>query len=281
MTLPQIRFAGFLLAGMAGMLAWSQLPPPQPLIVHKIADDLHMLEGPGGNVAVLTTAEGTVIVDDKFAPNVPQIYEAAKKLSDKPIRYILNTHHHGDHTGGNAGLAAKEPIEILAHANARDNMMKANMPGTPRVGYRDAVHMGVGGTEIRAIHLGRGHTNGDAVVFWPKHRVIHMGDLFSVAGPFVDYANGGSALEWVKTLDKALTYEFDTVIPGHGAICKKADLAEYRKKMAGMVKQMEDLKAKGMSKDEAVKAFDPAAIGWKPGPLFARGLPGLYDEVGK
>ena len=132
------------------------------------------------------------------------------------------------------------------------------------------------------MHFGRGHTDGDAVIFLPKHRVIHMGDLFSVAGPLIDYANGGSAIEWTKTLDAALALDFDTVIPGHGPILKKADLREYRNKIVSMVTQMRELRSKGLSKDDAVKAFDAKPMGWESNKMLpARVLPGLYDEVGK
>lgn len=281
MNIGNTRAVGLVLLGLAGALAWSQLAPPAPLTLIKIADDLYMLEGSGGNVALLTTSEGTVIVDDKFAPNVPQIYEAAKKLSDKPIRYLLNTHHHGDHSGGNAGLMAKESIEVLAHANARNRMIKDSMPGVPRLGFRDGITIGLGGVEINAMHLGRGHTNGDVVVFLPKHRVIHMGDLYSVTGPLIDYTAGGSAIEWVKTLDAALALDFDTVIPGHGPVSKKADLKDYRNKIAAMAKQMQELRSKGLSKEAAVKAFDAKPSGWDPSRSLARTLPGLYDEMGK
>jgi cyclase len=275
------RFFALSAAGLAGLLAWSQLPPPEPLKLIPVTEGVHILEGAGGNVAVVTTSEGTILIDDKFAPNVPQIYEAAKKLSDRPIRYLLNTHHHGDHTGGNAGLAAKEPMEILAHTNARANMIKGAMPGVPRIGYRDSITIGLGGVELQAIHLGRAHTNGDAVIFFPQKRLIHTGDLFAAPGPFIDYANGGSGVEWVATLDKVLALDFDKVIPGHGPVSTKADLKAYRDKIDAMVRKMTELKRKGLSKEDAVKAFDPASLGWEPGRMFNRTLPPLYDEVAR
>lgn len=281
MKTAYLRCAAGIVAGLAGILAWSQLPPPEPLKTIKVAEGLHILEGAGGNVAVLTTSEGTLLIDDKFAPNVPQILEAAKSLSSQPVRYVLNTHHHGDHTGGNAGVAAKELVEIIAHENARANMIRGKQPGVPRVAYQSAVSVTLGGIEVRAIHLGRGHTNGDAVILIPSLRVLHAGDLFSVPGPMIDYANGGSGREWIKTLDAILTLDFDTVIPGHGPVSKRSDVVAFRAKVAKMISDMEALRSKGLSKEDAVKAFDVKATGWEPTRLVGRVLPGLYDEVGK
>ncbi len=269
------------LTGLTALSSWGQLPPPEALKLISVTDGVKLLEGAGGNVAVVTTAEGTILIDAKFAPNVPQIYDAAKSLSSKPIRFLVNTHHHGDHTGGNAALAAKEPMEILAHENARANMIKGGMPGVPRIGFKDSITIGLGGVELRAIYLGRGHTNGDVVILFPQKRLLHAGDLIAAPGPFIDYANGGSGIEWVATLDKVLALDFDTVIPGHGPLYTKADLKTFRDKLDGMVRKMTELKRKGLSKEDAVKAFDPASLGWEPGRMFNRTLPPLYDEVAR
>jgi glyoxylase-like metal-dependent hydrolase (beta-lactamase superfamily II) len=152
---------------------------------------------------VLPTAEGVLLVDDKFAQDAPEIVAKVKSVSDKPIRYILNTHQHGDHTGGNEAMLAAS-AEIIAHKNARANMVTLKMPGLPRVTFSDETQVFLGGKEVRARHLGRGHTNGDAVIYFPSERVLHTGDLFVNGGaPFIDYANGGSLVEWDKTLELA------------------------------------------------------------------------------
>lgn len=275
------RFLPLSALGLAALLSWGQLPPPEALKLIPVLDGVHVLEGAGGNVAVVTTPEGTILIDAKFAPNVPQIYDAAKTLSAKPIRFLVNTHHHGDHTGGNAGLAAKEPMETLTHVNARANMIKNSMPGVPPIGFKDSVTISLGGVELQAIHLGRGHTNGDVVVLFPQKRLLHAGDLIAAPGPFIDYANGGSGVEWVATLDRVLELDFDAVIPGHGPMYKKADVKAFRDKLDGMVRKMTELKRKGLSKEEAVKTFDPVSLGWEPGRMLNRTLPPLYDEVAR
>lgn len=269
------------LFSFAAVPSWGQLPPPEALKRVPVSDGVTILEGAGGNVAVVTSTEGTILVDAKFAPNVPQIYDAAKSLSGQPIRFLVNTHHHGDHTGGNAALAAKEPMETIAHENARANMIKGGMPGVPRIGFRDSLTITLGGVELRAIYLGRGHTNGDVVILFPQKRLLHAGDLIAQPGPFIDYANGGSGIEWVATLDRILALEFDTVIPGHGPVYQKADLKAFRDKLDGMVRKMTELKRSGKSKEEAIKAFDPVSLGWEPGRILNRVLPPLYDEVGR
>jgi len=268
-------------AGLATLAVWGQLPPPEKLKLIPVSDGITVLEGAGGNVAVVTTSEGTILIDAKFAPNVPQIYDAAKTLSSKPIRFLVNTHHHGDHTGGNAALAAKEPMQMLTHVNARANMIRNAMPGVPPIGFQDSVTIGLGGVELRVIHLGRGHTDGDAVVLFAQKRLLHAGDLIAAPGPFIDYANGGSGVEWVATLDRVLALDFDTVIPGHGPIYTKADMKVFRDKLDAMVRKMTELKRKGVSKEDAVKTFDPASLGWEPGRMFNRVLPPLYDEVSR
>ena len=132
----------------------------------------------------MPTSEGVLLVDDKFALDAPEIVAKVKTISDKPIRYILNTHQHGDHTGGNEAMMAAS-AEIIIHKNARANMLAGKMPGLPRITFADETQVFLGGKEVLARHIGRGHTNGDAVVYFPSERVLHTGDLFVNGGaPF-------------------------------------------------------------------------------------------------
>jgi cyclase len=269
----------FAVAVSAGGL-WVGLtqPPAPPLTVEKIADDLHVIVGSGGNVAVLTTAEGMILVDDKFERNVPEILAKVKAISDKPIRYVLNTHHHGDHTGGNRKLM-EMPIEFIIQKNARANMMKASQPGPPRITFSDETAVYLGGKEVHARYLGRGHTNGDAVIYFPAHKVIHTGDLFGTGAPIIDYANGGSGLAWINTVDEILKIDFEKIIPGHGNISTRADLVKWKKTFETVRDSVSELKGQGKTKADVAKLIKLDELGWPAGGLFARSLPGFDDEV--
>jgi len=271
------------MVGAGGLwIALTQQQPPQPLTVEKLADDLHVIVGSGGNVAVLTTGEGVILVDDKFDRNVPEILEKVKSITTQPVRYVLNTHHHGDHTGGNTTLI--NSAEIVAHENAYANMIRGKQPGAPRLTFSREATLRLGGKEVRMTHLGRGHTNGDAVVLFPGHRVIHTGDLFVAGAPFADYNNGGSAVEWPITLNEALKLDFDRVIPGHGPISAKADIAKWREGFGQTLQKVRAWKTQGKTKDEVVAAFTLNDIpAWKPAAAGAsaqwRSTAGFYDEI--
>src|SRR5690242_2048031 len=205
-------------AACAGLwMAWSQNQQPAQLTMEKVTDSLYVIIGDGGNVAVLPTSEGVILVDDKFAQDGPQILAKVKSVSDKPIRYVLNTHQHGDHTGGNAGMLAAN-AEIIIQKNARANMAAANMPGTPRITFSDESQVFLGGKQVVARYLGRGHTNGDAVIYFPGERVLHTGDLFTNGAPLCDTSANCSIKEWDKTLEKAMQFDVDKIIPGHGPV---------------------------------------------------------------
>lgn len=239
------------------------LQPPPPLALIKVAPDLYNLEGGGGNVAIYVTDEGAIVVDDKFDRHHEEILANVKKVTDKPVRYVLNTHHHGDHSGGNAKLLAAG-ADILLHKNARANMVKGKMPGTPRIAFADEALVSLGGKDVIARHLGRGHTDGDAVILFPARRVLHTGDLMANATPLIDYANGGSLAEYTRTFDAILKLDFDTVIPGHGPVQTKADLQKYRDNLAKLVSAARDQVRQGKSKDEIFK-YMAANFGWGPG----------------
>ena len=191
---------------------------------------------------------------------------------------MLNTHQHGDHTGGNAALLAAN-AEIVIQKNARANMLAGQMPGLPRITFSEESQVFLGGKEVVAHYLGRGHTNGDAVIYFPSERVLHTGDLFVVGAPYCDTSAGGSIKEWDKTLEKALQYDFDVVIPGHGAVAKKADLAKYVQTVAAVRERVRKACAGGA--EDAVKRIDLADLGLRTGGMFDRGVPGMCKELGQ
>jgi len=265
--------------GAAGLwLAWSQGPPRQPLTMEKVSANLWVILGNGGNVAVMPTSEGVILVDDKFAQDGPEIVAKVKTLSDKPIRYVLNTHQHGDHIGGNEAMLAAH-AEILIQKNARANMVTGKQPGLPRITFSDESQVFLGGQEVVARYFGRGHTNGDAMIYFPGERVLHTGDLFVSSGaPFCDTNNGGSIKDWDATVQKALALDFDTVIPGHGAVAKKADLAKWAQTMAAIRGRVKTACAGGPV-EEAAKRMDWSGLGMNGGGLFDRGMPGMCKEM--
>jgi glyoxylase-like metal-dependent hydrolase (beta-lactamase superfamily II) len=284
------RVAMLSVASLGVWIAYTQNPqtPPQ-LKLNKIADDLYEIEGDGGNVAVYLTNEGVIVIDDKYERDYADITSKIKSITDKPVKYVLNTHQHGDHTGGNAKML-EASAEIIAQKNARANMVTGNMPGAPRVSFSDETEVFLGGKEVRAHYFGRGHTNGDAVIYFPAARTIHTGDLYTVGqsnapitvSPFIDYSASGSVVDWTKTLDGVLNsgWDFDTVIPGHGPIMKKADLAQYRQNFEKMRSRVSSLVRDGKSKDDVAKMLT-AEFGWSPNPqaLGSRAIEPMMAEL--
>ena len=274
-----IRLSGMTLAIAGLWLVWSQAQQARPpLTIEKVTEGLYVIVGNGGNVAAMPTSEGVLLVDDKFAQDAPEILAKVKTISDKPIRYVLNTHQHGDHTGGNAPLLAAS-AEIIIQKNARANMAAGKMPGIPRITFSDETQVFLGGKEVRARYLGRGHTNGDAVIFFPSERVLHTGDLcmIGMGPPFIDYSAGGSLVEWDKTLEQALQYDFDIVIPGHGPVSKKADLVKWRESIVNLRTKSKAACAAGGV--EALKKMNLAEVGLTSSAMFDRSMPGVCQEL--
>ena len=254
--------------------------PPESLSITEVTDGLYYINGVGGNVGVRVTSEGVILIDDKFPRNVSAIQARVREVTDQPIRYVINTHHHGDHSGGNGGLIAT--AEIIAHENARKNMVRGEQDAPPRIVYRDQTAVHLGGVEVRAHYLGRGHTNGDSVVYFPDLRTIHGGDLLHGIAPFIDYANGGSSKEWVATLDGILELDFETAIPGHGDLMTRGDIEAFRAQFIAVRRRMSELIGRGVSKDDAAERIVTDELSWtmRPDGLFMRrSLPGFYDEV--
>lgn len=275
-----IRILTMTLVIAGGYAAYTQNPAPRPLHTQKVKDNLYMISGDGGNVAVLVTNEGVALVDDMYERNYADIMAQVKDITEQPVRYVFNTHQHDDHAGSNAKMMSS--AEVISHRNVRANMVKLRQPGQPRVVFSDEMSVFLGGQEIRAQYFGRGHTNGDAVIYFPALRVIHSGDLFLTNSqtplPFMDFAQGGSAVEWTGTLDRMMMLDFDTVIPGHGPVSNRDGVVKWRADLASMRGHIRDLVHQGKSKDEISDVLT-GTYKWPKGGLAIAQVDAFIDEI--
>ena len=205
-----IRLSAAALMVAGAWLAYSQnnaKQPPVLTIKPEVKPDLYEIEGDGGNVAVYVTGQGVIMVDDKDAQDYDQINTLVKSVTNQPIRNT-SAHHHADHSGGNTRFAAS--VEIISTVNAHNNIVNKKQSNAPdnmvpaRVTFTQESDVFLGGKQVRAIAVGRGHTNGDAVIYFPALRTLHTGDLMAGTTPLIDYPGGGSLAEWPKTLDEAM-----------------------------------------------------------------------------
>ena len=277
-----VLFSAAVLLSAGAWLAHSQAPQAAaPLTVEKVKDNLWVIIGDGGNVAVYSTSEGTIIIDDKYERDYTHIIAKVKSVTSQPVKYVLNTHQHGDHTGSNAQMLGQS-VEIIAHRNARANMVAGKMPGVPRIAFSDETSVFLGGKEVRAHYFGRGHTNGDAVIYFPDAKVIHTGDLFTASPPLVDYSGKGSAAEWAGTLDNILKagWDYDSVIPGHGPVSKPGDLVKYRDSVTKIKDRVAAMVRDGKSKDDVTKVLT-TEFGFAPDGFQIRSVGGWMEELKK
>ncbi|MFN3618763.1 MBL fold metallo-hydrolase [Sphingorhabdus sp.] len=233
----------------------------------QIAPGVAVLFGAGGNIGVSYGEDGTVLIDDQFAPLTGKIQAAVAALGAQPVKFLVNTHWHYDHTGGNENLG-KAGAVIMAHDNVRvrmaagqGNQKPSAKAALPVVTYADGLKLHLNGEEVRVIHMPAGHTDGDSIVHWTKSNVIHMGDLFflRMSFPFVDASSGGHVRGVISAADKALAIADDqtTIIPGHGEVATKADLQQYRDMIAQIVAKVEASIKAGKTLEQ-VKAERPA-----------------------
>ena len=278
------------LLAIAGWTAFllGQQPSGDPFstAIRQVKPGLYVIPGydgqvTGGNTAVRVTSEGVVIVDDRFPPASNEIVPKVKSVTPQPIKYVLSTHSHNDHTGGHPQFIAT--AEIIAHANNRANMVRNKQAAPPRIVFNDRAEVFLGGAEIQMFYFGRGHTNGDAVIYFPDLKTVHTGDLVlwgkrtdnSILTPFSDSDNGGSLIEWIPTLDKLLAIDFDTAIPGHGPVLTKNDVQAFREKMATLQQRIGDLVRSGVAKKDLGARLKTDDLGW---PFPQARLDMMYEE---
>jgi len=243
----------------------------------KVKDGLYVIRGPflpcmtgcrpgqtgdgliheSGDVAVRVTSDGLIVVDDKFASQAADVFAQVKTVSPLPVKYVLNTHHHGDHASGNAYVRDTLGVNIIAHKNIRENFLRIKQAGEPNVTFANEGAVYLGGIEVKMYWFGRGHTNGDTVIYFPDLKTIHAGDLIIDAMQVIDYPGGGSALEFISTIDKLLALDFDVMIPGHGRIMTKDEARAYRVRFQTMNERMRDVIRKGVTKEQ-MKTLDQA-----------------------
>ena len=250
------------------------------LNIDEVKEGLHVITGPGGNIGVRLTSEGVILIDDKFPQDFEEIQSLVAQVSDLPVRYVINTHHHGDHSGSNAGFL--QVAEVIAHKNARDNMIRGNQDGLPRMIYTNETSVFLGGVEVQAFYMGRGHTNGDSVVYFPDLKTVHGGDLLHGIAPFVDYGNGGSTRGWVGTMNNILSLDFDTAIPGHGSIMDRRDVLNFRNQMEAVRERMTSLIRNGLDAGDAPERIKDSGLSWtqaEDGLFMQRSIPGFFDEI--
>ena len=256
--------SGLLLAGAISMaVARQQTQQSQPvaLEIQKVKDNLYMITGArsGGNTAAFITEKGVVVVDTKYPNYGPSILEKIKSVTPKPVIMVINTHTHGDHVGGNSGFTGA--VEFIAHENCKAGMEK--MPAfqseegkkfLPGKTYKDKLSLLSGADKIDLYYFGRGHTSGDTFVVFPALKVMHTGDMFPTKGaPFMDASNGGSGLEYPKTLKKVADRikGVDTIIPGHSTVMTWNDFKEYGEFVRDLVAATEQAKKDGKDVDKA------------------------------
>jgi cyclase len=246
--------------------------------VTRVAGNIYMLKGAGGNIGASIGEDGIVIVDDQYAPLADKIQAALKDVSDKPVRFVINTHYHEDHTGSNEYFQKTAPI--IAHDNVRKRLEQGGAAGNggsvkfdakpqpkgalPIITFDHDVTVHLNGEDIRALHFPAGHTDGDSIIYFPKSNVVHMGDDFVTYGfPFIDVNSGGSIYGMIDGAEKAIAQlPADVkVIPGHGPVSNLDDVRAFIK----MLKDTRDVVSAALKKHKTLdqmkqeKILDP----WK------------------
>lgn len=235
----------------------------------KLSNTVTMLKGQGGNIAVSAGADGVFIIDDQLKPLTEQLLAAIRAIDERPVRFVINTHFHGDHVGGNEALGKAGSV-IVAHDNVRQRMnsdqfnhfLGETTPAWPQdalpvVTFNDKVTLHLNGEAVTAHHVPRGHTDGDSIVHFAGSNVLHMGDIFfSGLYPFIDLDGGGSMHGMIAAVDLALTLtdEQTQVIPGHGPVTDRAALLAYRDFLAKARDNVQVLIDQGLSLQQAVAA---------------------------
>jgi glyoxylase-like metal-dependent hydrolase (beta-lactamase superfamily II) len=228
---------------------------PAELDLVRVTDDIYVIHNDlvPGNITVLVTDAGVLLVDTKFAIDYDNVEAILSDITDQPIRYVVNTHFHDDHSGSNQIFQA-DGASVFAAENARLQMLDAGRSeGLPNMTIEDRATIHLGGTSVELYYFGRSHTDGDIVALFPDQGVLAAGDMYANdpgTPEYIDYAGGGSAEDWPRTLTRALELDFDTVVPGHGTVAPKSAMEGFRDETARLAEMVKSMIRAGRSRDD-------------------------------
>ena len=257
--------------------------PVQP--IQMLKPGLYVVPGGGANSIVRVTNEGVILVDTKLPgeANYNGLMEQIRSVTPQPVKVVIVTHHHADHTGNNDRFISAG-AQVIGHEQLAKNLDTYQFdprPAKPSATYNTAEHtVRLGGVEVRVLHLGRAHTGGDSVVYFPDVKVVATSDAVTTGtqGPLADYAGGGSFAEWTPVLDAMLKLDFDTAVPGAGPVLTKADVQAFRTKFTTVMMRASELVQKGVPKDQLLMQLKTDDIGWAP---RVPQIDPFYEELSK
>jgi len=238
----------------------------------QLSDNVYMLRGSGGNIGISTGSDGVFIIDDQFAKLTPKIIAAIKTISSEPLAILINTHHHGDHTGGNVNMA-KKGVNIIAHENVRRRLENLNNPleALPVITFNDRLNIFINGEKVSIYHVKNAHTDGDAILYFSQSNVLHAGDTyFQNRYTFIDLNSGGSIDGYINAVKKALSIinEDTKIIPGHGSISNKSEYLNFLTMLETLKNNVQNEIDEGKSENEIAnnseitKKYDDLNYSW-------------------
>lgn len=253
--------------------------PPEPAVV-RLTDNVHIIRfGFSGNVTALVADSGVALIDTKFEMDFDTIMQQLRTVTDQPVDFVINTHLHGDHTGGNGQMQAMQ-AKIIASANARRIMSETLDAGLADITFDEHMRLHLGDMPIDLYYFGRGHTDGDVFIHLPEDGILFTGDQFALWGDYdavVDYASGGSVRQWPLTLQKALALDFDIVVPGHSGVTDRATMEGYRDYLMRIRDTVQQMNRQERSRDEIVEVME-TEFGWS-GLSVNVGVDGMMAEL--
>jgi cyclase len=251
--------------------------------IRSLKPNLYMIAGGGANALVRVTTEGLIVVDTKNPgdENYKRVVEEIASVSSQPIKYVFNTHHHPDHVGNNQKFldsgAQVIGLDALKARMASDPRTK-DIPGLPTVTFAKDYVLTLGGAEVQAHFFGRGHTGDDTMIYFPDLKVVMVSDQITNTTPIVDFANGGSAVEWPQVVDGVLKLDFEIAIPGRGEPKTRAEVQAFRAAFANLIGRASDAIKAGATRDQLAMQVKTDDLGWQFNPQF---YGQLFDEMTK